>query len=272
MRLSRVTTYPLLIRHCRRCHSATGFLSLFPGHPHFAGKLPSLGILYPSPIQSIAIPNLLDTTQQLSNSDTKAGCSSDEQREDVALQAVTGSGKTLAYLLPLMANIDPSDERLQLIVVAPTRELAVQVYGVATRLATGSKKKRKGILVERAVGRVVPRSDRAEHLAAESPHVLIGTPKTIEELASAQMLRLKGLRAVVLDEADLLLEDIRALPSIERLMTEIASVDQRPRLVYVSATMTPSTVALSEVNASTNGVHYTTHCYELSSSTLLPLP
>jgi len=40
---------------------------------------------------------------------------------------MTGSGKTLAYLLPLMANIDIKDPRLQLIVLAPTRELAVQV-------------------------------------------------------------------------------------------------------------------------------------------------
>ena len=74
------------------------------------------------------------------------------------------------------------------------------------RFAAASKKKKRAIAVERAVGRVIPGSDRLEHLRAESPHVVVGTPKTIEELVSLNALKLKGLRAVVLDEADLLLE------------------------------------------------------------------
>lgn len=97
--------------------TSSSFLSLFPGHPHFAGvvltrfsatfltpcyqsivgKLPPMGILHPSPVQALAIPALLS--------------SGPSPVEDIALQAVTGSGKTLAYLLPLMANIDPSDDR-----------------------------------------------------------------------------------------------------------------------------------------------------------------
>jgi len=56
-----------------------------------------LGIVHPSPIQAAAIPVLLSSRSR--------------PVQDVALQAVTGSGKTLAYLLPLMANIDPSDAR-----------------------------------------------------------------------------------------------------------------------------------------------------------------
>ena len=116
------------------CSKPAGFLPLLPGKPHFAGreclctaapnrqfsagKLHPLGIVQPSPIQQSAIPALFSG-----------------RGSDVAIQAVTGSGKTLAYLLPLMANIDTSVPKLQLVVVSPTRELAVQAMPTCSSLS-----------------------------------------------------------------------------------------------------------------------------------------
>lgn len=61
-----------------------------------------------------------------------------DDKNDAVLHAQTGSGKTLAFLLPLFALIDPSRSAVQGLVVVPTRELGLQVAGVAKRLAAGS--------------------------------------------------------------------------------------------------------------------------------------
>ena len=61
-----------------------------------------------------------------------------DERYDAVLHAQTGSGKTLAFLLPLFARIDPSRSAVQGLVVVPTRELGLQVAGVAKRLAAGA--------------------------------------------------------------------------------------------------------------------------------------
>lgn len=61
-----------------------------------------------------------------------------DEKNDAVLHAQTGSGKTLAFLLPLFALIDPSRSAVQGLVVVPTRELGLQVAGVAKRLAAGA--------------------------------------------------------------------------------------------------------------------------------------
>ncbi|CAN0239310.1 unnamed protein product, partial [Hapterophycus canaliculatus] len=61
-----------------------------------------------------------------------------DDRNDAVLHAQTGSGKTLAFLLPLFALVNPSRSAVQGLVVVPTRELGLQVAGVAKRLAAGT--------------------------------------------------------------------------------------------------------------------------------------
>ena len=68
------------------------------------------------------------------------------------------------------------------------------MYGIAENLSKGSKKSKKGIMVERAVGKVDLNSDRARHLKEESPHVIVGTPKTVSALLEHNLLKLKGLK------------------------------------------------------------------------------
>jgi ATP-dependent RNA helicase DeaD len=74
------------------------------------------GIVTPTPIQVQAIPVLL------------AG-------KDLIAQAQTGTGKTLAFLLPLFEKLQPQKPHVQVVIVTPTRELALQITQVATQLA-----------------------------------------------------------------------------------------------------------------------------------------
>jgi len=82
----------------------------------FIAALAKQQIFDPSPIQIAAIPALA------------AG-------QDVYLQAQTGTGKTLAYLLPLFLRIDPTRAQTQVVIVAPTHELAIQIHRQACELA-----------------------------------------------------------------------------------------------------------------------------------------
>lgn len=146
--------------------------------------------------------------------------------DDVLIHEETGSGKTLAYLLPLLQGLDLSVPR-QVMVVAPTRELAVQVGRVANELLSHDSggKKPVVLLIEDSgsgAGGDAPSSSTAQALGSIEAPVLVGTAKVIwgemqrcngteagrrprgeagnEKGAKAVRAALKNLRAVVIDE------------------------------------------------------------------------
>lgn len=160
----------------------------------------------------------------------------------MAIQAVTGSGKTLAYLLPLMANIDTSVPKLQLVVVSPTRELAVQVYGIAKKLSSGSKKSKRQIRVVRAVG--AAQSNRLEHMEEANPHMVIGTPSTVNALIGSESIQLGNVRALVLDEADVAVEEEAIRAAVKKTVKALSA--RTTRMVFVSATITDAVYTFSK--------------------------
>lgn len=137
-----------------------------------------LGDRTPTPVQAGAIPALL------------AG-------RDVITTARTGSGKTLAFLIPAAARgigMAPTrGMRPEVLVVTPTRELAVQIRDVAREL---------GMTAGRITGGISPSQTRTE---ASGKGVIAGTPGRLKDLITRGELSLAGLRYVVLDEADELL-------------------------------------------------------------------
>ncbi|MCP2014675.1 ATP-dependent RNA helicase RhlE [Deinococcus sp. HSC-46F16] len=137
-----------------------------------------LGDRTPTPVQAGAIPVLL------------AG-------RDVITTARTGSGKTLAFLIPAAARgigMKPTrGMRPEVLVVTPTRELAVQIRDVAREL---------GMPAGRITGGITPSQTRTE---ASGKGVIAGTPGRLKDLITRGELSLAGLRYVVLDEADELL-------------------------------------------------------------------
>ena len=119
--------------------------------------------------------------------------------EDVVGLSPTGTGKTLAYALPLLEKTEPK-EGLQVLVLAPSQELAVQVGSVLEEWA-----KLKDLTVQTIIGGA--NTSRQIDKLKEKPEVVVGTPGRLLELANQKKLKLHQLNTVVLDEADYLLQD-----------------------------------------------------------------
>ena len=120
---------------------------------------------------------------------------------DVIAQAPTGSGKTAAFGLGLLQAIDPSLIRVQALVLCPTRELADQVGKQIRKLATGIPNLKLLLLVGG-----VPLGPQLASLEGHDPHVVVGTPGRVQELARKRALNLGAVRTLVLDEADRMLD------------------------------------------------------------------
>ncbi len=119
---------------------------------------------------------------------------------DVIAQAPTGSGKTAAFGLGLLHRLDPMLIRAQALVLCPTRELADQVGKQLRRLATGIPNLKVLVLTGG-----MPLAPQLASLAHD-PHVVVGTPGRIQELLRKKVLHLGGVRTLVLDEADRMLD------------------------------------------------------------------
>lgn len=160
-------------------HSATVFAGLEISRATRAA-IARMKISEPTPIQEQSIPVLL------------AG-------RDLVGRAQTGSGKTLAFAVPIAEVCDPQARRVQALVLTPTRELALQVAGVIFGLASS-----RGVSVTQLVG---GRSIRREQAALRrGVDVVVGTPgRTLDHLRQGS-LDLGGVRFLVLDEADEMLD------------------------------------------------------------------
>lgn len=137
----------------------------------------AVGYESPSPIQAASIPHLL------------AG-------KDILGTAQTGTGKTAAFALPLLSKLDPSSKKTQVLVLAPTRELAIQV---AEAFKTyGSKIKGFNVLP------IYGGSDYRGQIRGleRGAQVVVGTPGRVMDHLRRGTLKLNNLQAVVLDEAD----------------------------------------------------------------------
>jgi ATP-dependent RNA helicase DeaD len=129
--------------------------------------------------------------------------------KNVSLRSKTGSGKTAAFGIPLLQNLDPDEKDPQVLVLAPTRELAGQIAEDLCGIG-----KHRGIRVAAVYGGA---SITAQVKAIKKGvHVVVGTPGRLLDLVRRKVLQLKTFQAVVLDEADEMLsmgffEDVTAL-------------------------------------------------------------
>jgi ATP-independent RNA helicase DbpA len=171
-------------------HTPTTFADLAL-HPALRAGLDALDYTTLTPVQAQALPAIL------------AG-------SDVIAQAPTGSGKTAAFGLGLLHTIDANTAKTQALVLCPTRELADQVGKQLRKLATGVANLKLSVLCGG-----IPLAPQLASLA-HAPQVVVGTPGRVLELVQKDALDLRGVRTLVLDEADRMLdmgfeEPIRAL-------------------------------------------------------------
>lgn len=150
-----------------------------------------------------------------------------QAQQDVWLSAPTGSGKTLAYLLPLLAAVDASTTDLQVAVLSPTQELAVQIHDCIRMLEPA---KAAGIRSQLLIGSAS--SLRQKEKLKKKPHIVVGTLGRMLELGRIRKLKLHRCQHVVIDEADNLLAE-------DRIADVEAFLKMTPRdrqLVFTSAT------------------------------------
>jgi ATP-dependent RNA helicase DeaD len=146
--------------------------------------------------------------------------------KDIIGQAQTGTGKTAAFGIPLMENIDINNENVQGIVIAPTRELAIQVSEELFKLGYG---KRARVLAVYG-GQDIDRQIRA---LKKKPHIIVGTPGRLLDHIKRKNIKLGGVHTVVLDEADEML-NMGFIEDIELILSTVP--DERQTLLF-SATM-----------------------------------
>ncbi|MGA2181503.1 MAG: DEAD/DEAH box helicase [Bryobacteraceae bacterium] len=147
---------------------------------------------------------------------------------DLIATAQTGTGKTLAFVLPLLETLlkNKAAKGIQSIVLSPTRELAMQIHEVFGTLAHGS-----GICAAVVVGGM--NEDRQLTNIKKGAAVLIATPGRLADFMERKLVRLGGVRVLVLDEADRML-DMGFLPTIKRILSELPSTRQT---LFFSATI-----------------------------------
>jgi ATP-dependent RNA helicase DeaD len=170
--------------------------------------LADLGFQTPSPIQQAAIPELL-------------------LGRDLVGQAQTGTGKTAAFSLPLLHRLDPQQRSPQVLVLAPTRELAIQVADAINSYAAHLHRVR--------VAAIYGGSDFREQIQQlrRGVQIVVGTPGRVMDHMRQGTLDLSGLRTLVLDEADEMLR-MGFIDDVEWVLEQLPTERQ---VVLFSATM-----------------------------------
>jgi superfamily II DNA/RNA helicase len=144
---------------------------------------------------------------------------------DVLAKSPTGSGKTLAFAAPLADRIGRSDPRPAALVLAPTRELAAQIVEDARPLMRA-----RGLEVAAVYGGV---GFEKQIRAARRAHLLVATPGRLEDLMARGAVSLAGVRTLVLDEADRML-DMGFRPAVDRI---VRACPGRRQTLFFSATL-----------------------------------
>src|SRR6266498_1904908 len=178
-------------------------------------SLARIGVEHPFPIQTLCLPLAL------------AGV-------DLIGQARTGTGKTLAFGIPIVQDVDPSENAVQALIVVPTRELCLQVAADISKAGHDA-----GVRVAAIVGGR-PMGPQIVDLNEGAP-VVVGTPGRLLDHLRQGSLQLDALRVLVLDEADEML-DLGFLPDVESI---IAATPQHRQTMLFSATMPKAVVALA---------------------------
>ncbi|TWS95461.1 MULTISPECIES: DEAD/DEAH box helicase [unclassified Streptococcus] len=165
------------------------------------------GFVEPSPIQEMTIPLAL-------------------ANKDVIGQAQTGTGKTAAFGLPTLNKIHTEDNTIQALIIAPTRELAVQCQEELFRFGRD-----KGVKVRSVYGgSSIEKQIKALRSGA---HIVVGTPGRLLDLIKRKALKLSDIETLILDEADEML-NMGFLEDIEAIISRVP--DSRQTLLF-SATM-----------------------------------
>ncbi len=207
-------------------------------HKSLLKALDEVGYETPSPIQAETIPLLLDG-------------------RDIIGQAQTGTGKTAAFALPLISNINIKQKDPSVLVLAPTRELAIQVAEAFQKYA----KHMKGFHVLPVYGG----QDFRGQISAlkRGVHVIVGTPGRVMDHMRRGTLKLENLKALVLDEADEMLrmgfiDDVEWVleqtPDTRQIALFSATMPQQIRRIATKYLTNPEQVTIKQKTATASTI------------------
>jgi ATP-dependent RNA helicase DeaD len=177
--------------------------------PDIIKAVKELGFEKLTPIQEKTIPHILNSNQ------------------DVIASAQTGTGKTAAFGLPIIEKLEDSSKHTQVLVLAPTRELAIQIAEEMTNYSKYLKK--LNIVAVYGGASIVPQMDKLKN----NPHVVIGTPGRTLDLIKRKKLSLSNLDYLVLDEAD----EMLSMGFTEDLDEILSHAPQEKQTLLFSATL-----------------------------------
>jgi ATP-dependent RNA helicase DeaD len=172
--------------------------------------LENMGYAEPTAIQAEAIPHLLSG-------------------RDLIGQAQTGTGKTAAFALPLMEQLDASNPAVQVLVLTPTRELAMQVCQAMRGFRIDGRPKVLAIYGGQSI-------DRQQEQLRRGTQIVVGTPGRVLDMLNRGSLSLQSLGWLVLDEADEML-NMGFIQDVEKILSKAPSNRQT---AFFSATMAPA--------------------------------
>ena len=174
------------------------------------------GYGYPTTIQAEAIPQFM-------------------QWKDVIAKAPTGTGKTFAFGIPMIEHIDPENDAVQGLILAPTRELAIQIGDELRGLLTYYQNIRVAVLYGGAsIGPQIKALER-------KPQIVVATPGRLMDHYNRKTIRLDKIQTVVLDEADRML-DMGFFKDVTKI---IDKVKNRKNLGLFSATISQEVMTVS---------------------------
>lgn len=177
------------------------------------------GITIPTEIQAISIPEILNN-------------------RDVIGEAHTGSGKTLAFLAPLFEKIDTSKKELQVLILAPTRELVMQIEKQCKLLATNSELPVTALSI---IGDV-NMDKQVKKLKEIKPNIIVGSPGRVRDLILKKKIKAHTIKTIVLDEGDNLLDNTHA-----KTVGDIIKTTMRDRqLLIFSATVSGKALEIAK--------------------------
>ncbi|WP_235070354.1 DEAD/DEAH box helicase [Turicibacter sp. TJ11] len=158
--------------------------------------------------------------------------------QDVIAQSHTGSGKTLAFVAPLFQKVDTSKREMQVLILAPTHELVMQIDQQIKLLATNSG---EAVTSTTIIGGANIEK-QIKKLKDTKPHFIVGTPGRILELIKKKKITAHTIKTIVLDEADSLLDNTNT-----KTIQDIIKTTLRDRqLCLFSASISENTSALAQ--------------------------
>ncbi len=177
-------------------------------HKELEARLAKLEITIPTAVQEKTIPFIL------------------HKKKDMVVLAKTGTGKTAAFGLPLLQKINAAETHIQVLILAPTRELGHQIYNNLISFASEEQKEK---IISICGG--IPIKPQIEAIK-KNPNIVIATPGRLVDLMKREVINIKQINYFVLDEAD---EMVSALK--EEVDTIIKEIPNIRRTLLFTATM-----------------------------------